>query len=566
MFPPVTPDGRPVLDRRGFLRGSLAAGAAAAAAPGLLGAAPAREAGEVFVHGVASGDPLADRVVLWTRISCRPGTSVVRWTVATDPDLSDVVARGRALARPERDHCVKVDAGGLSPGTTYHYGFRVAGVDSPVGRTRTAPTDSPEQVRLAVVSCSNYTTGFFNAYAALATRDDLDAVLHVGDWFYENPGEGPDGRVHEPPRELVSLDDYRTRHAQYRTDDDLRAVMAAHPFVVVWDDHESTNNGWADGAGNHQPDTEGDWQVRKRASARAYAEWMPIRLPDESDPLTIWRRLRYGDLVDVFMLDTRLQRTHPEIADVNDPAADDDGRSMLGAAQKAWLLDGLSTSTARWRVLGQQTMMSPHRGFTQGEVPLPHLPDDVAEELGVRQGGGAEGTDNWGAYAAERAQLLDHLRSDAVPAGNVVLAGDIHTAWAADVVEDPYSPLAYQPLTGAGSAAVELVCPSVTSNNAIDFVAEAPGVAEAVAEGYNLFVEQANPNVVHHDVAIHGFVLVDLTHDRVRGEFWQTGPARVRNATARLDTVVESTHGTEHLVATLDPSATPVPGPVSSLG
>lgn len=578
MYPAPDKNGGPSLDRRRFLRGAVAGtvglvtvGGATAMAPVPGTDTPTRTAwpvgadsgAEVFAHGVASGDPLADRVVLWTRVSGVTGLVGVGWQVASDPQMINVVAAGIEFTDGERDHTIKIDPILPVPGTTYWYEFTASGATSIRGRTRTAPAGATDRVAFALVSCSNYTTGYFNGYAAVARRDDLDAVIHVGDWFYEYAGDGFDGRGHQPNREIVSLDDYRTRHAQYRTDEDLAAVMQQHPFVVVWDDHESTNNSWSGGAQNHQED-EGDWQTRKSISARAYDEWMPVRLPDPTNPLRIWRRLAFGDLVDLFLLDTRLPRTHPEIADTYDRTADDADRSMLGLEQRAWLLDGLATSTSRWRVLGQQTMMSPHRSFTQGEVPLPFLPDAVAEEIGVRQGGGAEGTDNWGAYAAERSLLLDHLRT-ATPPGNVVLSGDIHTAWACDVVEDPYTPTSYNPATGAGSAAVELTSMSITSNNAIDFVGDSQASSEAIAEAYNLAIEAANPNVIHHDVAIHGYVLVDITPERTRGEFWQTGPAKIRNAVARLDTAVESVHGTEHLVTAIDPSATPVPVPAPAV-
>lgn len=499
-----------------------------------------------FRHGVASGDPLADRVILWTRVTGAADGSNVRWRVARDPAMTQLVrvagdgfdAGLPARLRADRDYCFKVDVAGLEPGTTYYYDFEVGGRRSPIGRTRTLPVGQPERVRLALCACSNYSSGWFNAYRALAARD-VDAVLHVGDWFYEGAGANSAiDRPHEPLRETVTLDDYRQRHAQYRTDPDLVEAMRQHPFITVWDDHESANNAWIDGAQAHDPGTEGDWQLRKRASARAYAEWMPLRLPESEDPLTIWRRFAFGNLVDLFMLDTRLQRNAPELADINDPAADDPARSMLGAPQKAWLNAQMADSQARgtqWRVLGQQTMMAPHRGFTQGEVPLPYLPEDVAREMGIRQGGGNEGADNWAAYAAERNELMAFWRDQGI-VNNVVLTGDIHTAWAADVVEDPYTlfnPVTpgvtgvpgYNPLTGAGSAAVEFVAMSVTSSNAIDIAPDNAQSVATVVEGYNrLVVETLNPNVVHHNAAIHGFVLIDFTPERVRGEFWQTGP------------------------------------------
>lgn len=530
--------------------------------------------GPAFRHGVASGDPLADRVILWTRVSGVADGTPVRWRVARDPGMTQIVrdsADGFDPAQPRtvdmaRDFTYKVDARGLEPGTTYYYRFTVAGIDSPIGRTKTLPIGEPERVRLALCACSNFSNGWFNAYKALAGRD-IDAVLHVGDWFYEGKGNSTIGREHRPARETVSLADYRERHAQYRTDPDLAEAMRQHPFITVWDDHESANNSWRDGAAAHDPETEGNWQARKRASARAYAEWMPLRLPESDDPLTIWRQFAFGDLLDLFMLDTRLQRNAPELDSIFDPASDDPQRSALGRDQKAWLKEQTQASAARgtaWRVLGQQIMMAPHRGFTQGEVPLPYLPEDIAQAMGIRQGGGSEGRDNWSAYAAERNELLAFWRDNGI-ANNVVLSGDIHTAWGADVVEDPFTPFnpvtpgltgvpGYNALTGQGSAAVELVAMSVTSGNAIDFIPDNSQATETVASAYNrLVVETLNPNVIHHNVAIHGFVLVDFTRERVRGEFWQTGPASkplAADGDARLDAVVEAPRGEAGAIGT----------------
>lgn len=489
-----------------------------------------------FKHGVASGDPLPDRVILWSRVSGLSDRTPFRWELAEDAEFKSIVRQSPADADDytdaSRDYTLKVDADGLAPGRSYWYRFSVFGVLSPVGRTRTAPAGSPERVRLALVSCSNFATGYFNAYQVLARRE-LDAVLHVGDYFYEGGGAGSLGRANVPDYEILSLADYRTRHALYRSDPDLQAMTAAHPLIAVWDDHESTNNSWAEGAGNHQPDTEGEWAPRMAASTQAYAEWLPIRLPEPGNPQKIWRRFAYGDLVDLFMLDTRLQRNAPETdTSITGTGSYDPDRTMLGLDQRDWLLAGMQASAAagtRWRVLGQQTMMSPHRNNPDPRYsPLPYLPPEVAEAMGLRLGGGNEGGDNWGAYAAERDLLMKTWRDQGI-ANNIVLAGDIHTAWACDVVEDPYTPFnplspaltgvpGYNPLTGQGAVAVEFTCMSVTSNNMIDD----PQTA-SLAPFYNAAVVAANPNVQYHNAAAHGFVLVELRADRAVGEFWNVG-------------------------------------------
>lgn len=506
--------------------------------------APARAGSGPFQHGVASGDPLADRVIIWTRVTVdAPDPVPVRWIVARDPDLRDVVASGEAVTGAESDHTVNVDATGLEPATTYWYRFELpVGSASPVGRTRTAPAGRVERVRFAAVSCSSFAAGFFNPYARLAERDDLDAVVHVGDYFYE--GGGADVRPVEPPRETVTLADYRARFAWYRRDADLQAVHARHPFIAVWDDHESANNSWVDGAGNHQPHTEGEWATRRLAAVQAYREWMPIRWPDPADPVRIWRHLPFGDLVDLFMVDTRLWgRAQPETpTGTFEIGSNDPNRTMLGAGQLDWLQAGLASSADRgvaWRVLGNQTMISPHRNDPT-QPPLPYLPPEAVEVLGIRQGGGNEGADNWGAYWRERDQLLGFLRDRAI-IDNVVLTGDIHSAWACDVTEDAYNPASYDRLTGRGSVAAEFVCTSVTSHNFEESAADQ-------APLLNLLLETLNPNVIHHDLAGHGYTLVELTPAAARAEYWETGTARRRSAEHTLAASLVSHRGTDHVV------------------
>lgn len=245
-----------------------------------------------FLHGVASGDPLADRVVLWTRVTGdadAPAEIPVSWVIAEDPALKRIVGAGVTLTSQDVDFTVKIDAEGLKAEKTYYFRFRSLGHSSPIGRTKTLPKKDRalERLRLAFASCSNYPYGFFNAYGAIAQRPDLDAVLHLGDYLYEYAnGEYGDGsaigRVPNPDREIVSLADYRARHAQYKTDPDLQEAHRQHPFIVVWDDHETTNNSWRDGAENHQPE-EGDFQARKAAAIQAYFEWMPLRGEQRDD-------------------------------------------------------------------------------------------------------------------------------------------------------------------------------------------------------------------------------------------------------------------------------------------
>lgn len=298
------------LTRRGFL-GTASAGAAAAGLSGCVSGPGAR-----FDQGVASGDPLADRVVLWTRVTPlnpAPGAVPVTWQIARDDRFDDIVAEGSVNAVPERDYTAKVDAGGLEPGRRYFYRFKAGGVTSPVGRTKTLPRGAVDRVRLAVASCSNYPQGYFHAYARMAQIDDLDAVLHLGDYLYEYPEGGysdpavvEQGRAVVPKNELISLADYRLRYALYRSDPDLQALHAAHPFITVWDDHEIANDAYKTGAENHQPREEGPFKARREAAVRAYYEWMPVREPDSGPDAAIFRRFDFGDLASLIMLETRL--------------------------------------------------------------------------------------------------------------------------------------------------------------------------------------------------------------------------------------------------------------------
>ncbi|MDB5446443.1 MAG: alkaline phosphatase, partial [Phenylobacterium sp.] len=292
------------IDRRKAL-GLLGAGAAGPATARSPRRAQA-DAGATFPWGVASGDPLAEAVIIWTA-SSMPGE--VAWEVAADHGFQRIVRRGVSVASPDRSGAVKVDVRGLKPATDYFYRFRQAGETSPVGRTRTLPVGPTQDVVLAFASCSLFPNGYFNAYGAIADLPRVDAVIHIGDYIYEYGGAGSYGmdsavaseRPHEPFHDCVSLDDYRTRLAQYRRDPQLQAAHARAPWIVVWDDHETANDSWMGGAQNHDPKTEGDWSLRKAAAIKAYYEWMPIREP-AGGGFAIWRSFDFGDLASLFML------------------------------------------------------------------------------------------------------------------------------------------------------------------------------------------------------------------------------------------------------------------------
>jgi alkaline phosphatase D len=279
----------------------------------------------------------------------------VRWQIARDGAFTDIARSGELTTDGDRDYTVKVDVTGLSPATTYYYRFIALGGSSPIGRTRTAPSGGVARLRFAVVSCSSYAHGFFHAYRSIAQRLDLDAVVHLGDYIYEyGSGQYGTARPYEPEHEILNLADYRARYAYYRKDPDLQAVHRQHPFIAVWDDHESANNAWVDGAENHTPGAEGKWADRKAAAAQAYAEWMPIR--ELEGPTKIYRSLRYGDLAELIMLDTRSWGREEQVPQ-SDSRINDPNRQLLGQDQEAWLSERLRTSTAQWKLVGQQVMM-----------------------------------------------------------------------------------------------------------------------------------------------------------------------------------------------------------------
>jgi alkaline phosphatase D len=448
---------------------------------------------DLFQHGVASGDPLPRAVMLWTRATPASDEPVeVFWEIARDAAFEQRAGAGWVTASAERDFTVKLDAVSLEPDTSYYYRFRALDRSSPVGRTRTAPASSADSVRFAIVSCASLGHGYFHGYRALAARDDIDVVLHLGDYIYEyGSGEYGDVRPYEPPHEIITLSDYRMRYAQYRRDADLQALHGQVPFIAVWDDHEAADNSFAAGAVNHSEGPEGRWSERVQIARRVFSEWMPIR--DQPDG-RIFRTFEFGDLLDLLMLDTRLWgRDRPaagnqDIAVINDP-----NRTMLGFDQEGWLEEQLRASTARWRVIGQQVVF--------GHIKAAGAPNS--------EGGGVIlNPDQWDGYAAARQRVFDLIR-DADLHNVVVLSGDIHSSGCGDLNDDPNNPDAYDPETGAGSLAVELVTPAITS----------PSLGPGANDSIRPLLLAANPHIKYVDVERRGYLIVEITHERVRGEW-----------------------------------------------
>jgi alkaline phosphatase D len=440
----------------------------------------------IFTHSVASGDPLSDAVILWTRVTPATLDAPVKvwWEIARDAEFTERLAAAEVSADASRDFTVKVDATGLKPGSAYYYRFFAQGRQSPVGRTRTAPTGAVEQVRMGVMSCSSYTNGYFLPYREMA-KADVDVVLHLGDYIYEYKGS-TELREHEPAHEIITLEDYRTRYAQYRRDPDLQAVHQRHPFIIVWDDHETANDAWMGGAGNHSETSEGPWADRRAAGTQAWREWQPVR--EQADG-RIWRSFAYGDLIDLAMLDTRLWG---RVEQANGRATQREaGRQLLGADQEAWLFDLVTKSQARWFVVGQQVMM--------GQLK-------AAGRTNEEGGGSIVSSDQWDGYWDGRTRFFDTVRAaqqQRERSNLVILTGDIHSSWAIDLTEDPNNAMYYDAATGKGVVGVEFVTPGVTS----------PGL-DILTPTITAAIQRNNPHIRWFDTANRGYMIVDINHER----------------------------------------------------
>ena len=534
----------------------LKAGGALAVATSGAHAADASPAGsgEIFSHGVASGDPTEAGALLWTRVTptpeAVPGSGAgpdcsVEWEVASDESFQRVVARGTVTTGAQRDHTVKVDVQGLAPTTWHWYRFRTLGAVSPTGRTRTAPAAgaSVPRLRMGVVSCSNWQAGYFAAYRHLAARDDLDAVMHIGDYLYEYaPGEYQARdvvvRPHDPPVEMTALEHYRRRHAQYKTDPDLRALHARLPLIATWDDHESANDAWSGGAENHAEGAEGAWADRARASQQAYAEWMPVRYEPGSN---LYRRFRFGSLAELSMLDLRSYRSK-QVDTVAGPGIDDPGRTITGDAQMRWLTTGIAEARARWKLVGNPVMIAPVRFPSTLSAEERQALSELTGTPAVS--GVPYNVDQWDGYTADRAELFSFLRDNEIR-NTVFLTGDIHSAWAAEL---PVAPSTYP--VDRNSVGTELVCTSVTSDNLDDILRVPPRTASLSVESA---IRANNPHIKHLEFDSHGFSVLDVTDERVQMDWYdlvdRTDPAS--GAAHAVSFAVAA--GTQHLTPAKEP-------------
>ncbi len=489
-------------------------------------------ANNVFKYGIASGDPDHTSVVLWTHVTTDKPVVPVKWMMAKDPAFKAIVKQGEASTSAERDYTVKVVADGLRAGETYFYRFETGGTVSPVGKTKTLPQGRLDKLGIALASCSNYAFGFFNAYDAIAKDTTIDFVLHTGDYIYEYGADGwggdvakKIGRVHAPAHEIVSLSDYRTRHAQYKSDPSSQSMHAAHPVIAIWDDHESANNPWIGGAQNHTPDTEGSWRRRRDASLRAYYEWMPIREPKAGhERQDYWRTLRFGDLATMVTLETRHtaraeQIDYRKYASLLNSAEQVEAfkRDILGAPDRRMLsLDmeadlsaGLKASVETgqpWRLIGNPMPIA--------RMPVPDLlglgilHQDAASNAEVPGAGGPLAwkgkwnlplyTDTWDGYPAARERFY-HQCKKAGAQDLLVLTGDSHSFWANQLFDGQGEPMGLE----VGTA-------GITSPG--DFVES--GFDDEMARKLDRAFEDHTDEVLWTDNFHQGYVRLELTPEQ----------------------------------------------------
>ncbi|HBK91579.1 MAG TPA: alkaline phosphatase [Parvularcula sp.] len=525
------------LTRRAAI-GVLGASAAACARTPVRSAfdAAGEKATGVFAHGVASGDPAHDSVVLWSRLTpAAQGPVAVRWEVAETEAFTRLSASGEVTAAPERDFTLKAVAAGLKPGRRYFYRFRAGDAVSPIGRTRTVPDGRLDQARFAVLSCSNYPFGYFNVYDRVAREEGIDAVIHLGDYIYEYGTDGYGGetgkalgRDHEPPTEILTLADYRRRHAQYKADPSTQAMHAAHALIAIWDDHETANNSWKGGSDNHDPSTEGSWEDRKRAALQAYFEWMPVREPAPGAAReALFRAWSWGDLLTLVGLETRLMARSAQIEynDITPTLTDAEAvrkfrdetlwgadREMLGEAQLNHVAKAMRRSAERgepWRLIANQIIMA--------KVTAPNLAPHVTEQdildlekewdqarafIQFSALGLPTNLDAWDGYPAARERLYDALRK-ANAEGVIVVTGDTHTWWANNLVA-----------RDGVHIGVELGVNSVTSPSPYRKSFLGGKGAE-----YALLTNQENKDVRYISGEDHGFIDLTLTREEAKARF-----------------------------------------------
>ena len=516
-----------------------------------------------YDYGVASGDPLSDRVILWTHAKYQNKADSVplTWQVATEIEFTNIVASGVAQSSAETAYTCKVDATGLAANQSYFYRFVSDKHVSPIGRTKTLPIGSVAQVKLAVLSCSNYPTGYFNVYSEVA-KSDVDVAIHLGDYIYEYAATGYAsenaaklGRTSVPSTELLSLDDYRLRHAQYKSDADLKQFHASKPMIAVWDDHEIANDTYKDGAENHTTATEGSFAARKAAAIQAYHEWMPIRTG--SDKNKIYRSFNFGSLMSLHMLDTRLigRDQQVEFADLLTPSKQaaamatltSTSRQLLGTEQLQWLTSQMATSTSTWQFLGQQVLMgrmefpltilqalNPSDTSPQAQAAGQQaisdyltaktksamgLPLSVTETALLNQPKLGYNLDAWDGYPVAREILLSTVAQ--LRKKLVVLAGDTHNAWHSNLT-----------LLNGQKVGEEFATSSVSSPGLETYLTIPPANIKAIFEG-------VVNDLKWMDASRRGYLKMTITPAQVQGEWFFIDTILSKSYTVATPTATE---------------------------
>ena len=511
--------------------------------------------GSVFKHGVASGDPLSDRVILWTRVTpAAPGTINVVWEVSSDERFGVILARGTTSTGPGRDYTVKVDAVGLQPASDFHYRFFIGEDTSPVGRTRTLPIGGVAQARIAVVSCANFPSGYFNVYAHIAQRADVDVVLHLGDYIYEYGRLGYASqlaiaidRESTPDHEILTLEDYRRRHAQYRTDADLRAMHARFPMIAVWDDHDLADNAWAGGAANHDESTEGSFAARRDAAVQAYHEWLPTRQPDMAKPLQIYRSFDFGTLASLHMLDTRLIGRDQQLTLDRYLAGDaaSPTRQLLGQTQLDWLSARMAASAGTWQVLGQQVLMmrmaiplSVATAITVETLTAyvvaqstPEAARSDSQRALLAQEKVPYNMDAWDGYPAARDTILRLARDQGK--NLISLAGDTHNAWAGNLTD-----------ASGARVGVEFATASVSSPG---FERALPLIAnDVLSDAFRRMVDDLR----YAETSKRGYAMLTLTPAEARCEYIEVSTVLSRDYSVKTAATLRALPGASNLSVT----------------
>ena len=501
-----------------------------------------------FAHGVASGDPDQSSVVIWTRVSDSEGAVAVQWSVASDAEFQNVIARGRYTTGENRDYTVKIVVNNLESGREYFYRFCTGGTTSATGRTRTLPSGHVNQLVLAVATCSNYPFGYFNAYEAIANDSSIDLVVHLGDYIYEygEHGFGGEvgtriGRTHEPRHEIITLDDYRTRHGQYKSDQGSLAMHARHPLIIIWDDHESANNPWMGGALNHQAE-EGSWAARRAASLQAFYEWLPVRDPvDNEAPEKYWRHYKFGDLASLITLESRhtgrsqqiSYNDYPKELETLEQAQElltkvigAPNRNMLSSEMETFLQSELAESIdsgRRWRLIGNQSVMaksvSPRLDEPFFDRLRNELDADAARMLGNLTRFGElelpDDLDTWEGYPVARERFYQ-IAKDAGARDLLVLSGDSHSYWANALYD-----------TDGQAMGLELGSTGISSPRSLLAFGE---------EGLRRFDElnaANNQEIIWSDGRHRGFIRLVINHESVHADFVTVSDVETRNYTTQ---------------------------------